>query len=320
MKKKVLSVLLALVLGLSLVTAVPVAAQGGVVTNIDTQETFDTIQAAIDDDDTIAGHTIEVGAGEWDGAVVTKPVEVRGEDGAVIVGGSSVGPGECGFRIASDGVTISHFTFEVEFPVYSRPLAFDDVTVEHNVMGDPIQGVTNWNGSRWTIRHNVITGLWDLGGGGIGIFIGASVGLPAKDNLVAFNKIIGDFPEDRNYTCTGICLITYGPEVTGNKVVHNDVLITGSGTHAIGMTFSKWYTAGIDPEDVLKGNKIGFNDLRGSSVGIGCTIWDEGKGDYLSAEDARALMEGCNLISRNLGENRAYDGIPAKEFRAVTED
>jgi len=317
MKRKIISILFAVVLVLtfSLVTAVPVSAAPATVWHV--PDDCDTIQEAVDGAN--PGDKIIVAAGDWYGALVTKAVEIRGEDGAVIVGGSSVGPGECGFRIASDGVTISHFTFEVEFPVYSRPDAFDDVTVEHNVMDAPVQGVTNWNGSGWTIRHNIITGLWDftgdITGGGIGIFIGASVGLPAKDNLVAFNKITGDFPEERNYTCTGICLITYGPEITGNKVVHNDVLITGLDTHAIGMTFSKWYTADINPEDVLKDNKIGFNDLRGSSVEIGCTIWDQDSNDYLSPEVARALMEDYNSISRNLGENRAYDDIPAKEFR-----
>ena len=133
-------------------------------------------------------------------------------------------------------------------------------------------------------------------------------------------KITGEFPEERAYHCTGIVLMTYGGEMTGNKVVHNDVLVTGWEASAIGMTFS-WFTpAGIEPENVLYDNKIGFNDLRGSDVGISFIIANPARDGYLPEDEARDLMEEYNLISRNLGENRAYDGIPAREFRPVPEE
>ena len=305
-------------------------------------DNFATIQEAIDRQDVIAGDKIIVGPGEWFGAVVTKAVEIKGEKGAVIVDGPAhpththlhIGF-KLGYGEGGSVATISHFTFRggeigntgqyLAFPVFA--LEAHDVTVEHNVMIDPIQGVTNWNGSGWVIRHNEVTGLWDFGGGGLAIFIGAEVGYPpTTDNLVAFNKIIGDFPEERNYSVAGICLLTYGGEVTGNKVVHNDVLITGDDTYAIVMAFLPSEQAtphGIFPEDVLYDNKIGFNDLRGSNVGIGYILEspDDNTG-YLSvpADEARELMEGCNLISRNLGDNRAYDGTPANEFKPVAEE
>lgn len=284
---------------------------------------FATIQGAIDSEDVVDGDKIIVGPGEWFGAVVYKAVEIRGA-GAVIVDGPyfrTVKGRDLkqGFKITSGGVTISHFTFEVEFPVFAAYI--DDVTVEHNIVSGAIQGVTNWYGSGWVIRHNVMSDIWEWYGGGLAIFIGAKVGYPATDNLVAFNKITSGFPEERDYSCTGICLMTYGGEIMGNKVVHNDVLITGFEAYAIGMTLSKYTPLDIEPQDVLYDNKIGFNDLRGSDVEIACTISNpERDGGYLPDDEARELMEGCNLISRNLGDNRAYDGIPAREFRPVAEE
>lgn len=312
--KKLIPIAVAVALLLAMVFPSAVAAKPGV---IHVPEDYDTIQDAV----TAAedGDKIIVGAGEWYGAEVDKAVEIKGEDGAVIVDGPVLtGNLKQGFWITSDGATISHFTFEVEFPVFAASV--DDVTVEHNVMIDPIQGVTNWYGSSWVIRHNVVIGLWDFSGGGLGIFIGAKVDYPARDNLVAFNKITGDFPEEREYSCTGICLMTYGGEITGNKVVHNDVLITGWEAYAIGMTFSRYTPQDIEPQDVLYANKIGFNDLRGSTLEIACTLANAARTGYLSDEDARALMEGCNLISRNLGENRGHGVVPASEFRPVPEE
>ncbi|MBA7580204.1 hypothetical protein ES708_22095 [subsurface metagenome] len=286
---------------------------------------YPTIQKAIDAASN--GDKIIVGPGEWFGAVVDKAVEIRGAGGAVIVDGPERLPDvKLGFRVTTDGVTISHFTFEVALPVYTYggEDKVNDVTVEHNVMINPVQGITNWGGSRWVIRYNIITGLWGYPtGGGIGILVGGALidpVDPARDNLVAFNKITADFNGQLGHSFAGICLYTKRGEITGNKVVHNDVLITGNDTYAIVMAFLPSTMAtppGICPEDVLNDNKIGFNDLRGSNVGIGYILEKPDGLVYkpVPVDEARELMESCNLISRNLGDNRAYDGIPACEFR-----
>ena len=288
---------------------------------------YPTIQEAIDAASN--GDKIIVGPGEWFGAVVDKAVEIRGAGGAVIVDGPELASNvKRGFMVTTDGVTISYFTFseDVYLPVYTyNEDKVNDVTVEHNVMINPVQGITNWGGSRWVIRYNVITGLWGVeGGGGIGIVVGGAVydpADPARDNLVAFNKITGEFTGEHLYPYAGICLFTKRGEITGNKVVHNDVLITGDYTYARGMAF--WYSGptppGISPEEVLYDNKIGFNDFRGSDFGIGYILTNLERTGYLPAEEARDLMEEHNSISRNLGDNRAYDGIPACEFRPFGE-
>ena len=276
------------------------------------------------------GDKIIVGPGEWFGAVVDEAVEIRGAEGAVINDGP-LHPEhpdiKRGFVVTADGVTISHFTFseDVYLPVYTiNEDIVNDVTVEHNVMINPVQGITNWGGSRWVIRYNVITGLWgDPAGGGIGILVGGAIYDPvdpASDNLVAFNKITADFTREH---MAGICLYTKKGEITGNKVVHNDVLITGNDAYAIVMAFLPTGVTppGISPEEVLYDNMIGFNDLRGSDFGIGYMLEKPDGPVYIPVlvDEAIELMEGCNLISRNLGDNRAYDGIPACEFRPFGE-
>lgn len=271
---------------------------------IEVPEDYPTIQDAVDF--AAPGDKIIVGPGEYSGATVNKPVEIKGEDGAVIVDGPpyDLDPTiKTGFFLEpgiSSGVTISEFTFFVDLPVFGRSV--DDVTVKHNVMNAPLQGVTCVRGSRWVIKHNDINGLRDLPLGGIGIWIVSTdiPSLPANDNLVAFNKITGDFPDPSGFIRAGIGLSSWGGQVTGNKIVHNRVVMTGDLAFPIGM--AAWVAA-PPPQTYLFSNKISFNDLRGSTLElVGCLPPN---------------LQNFNVISRNLGENRAYDGIPPNEFKPV---
>jgi parallel beta-helix repeat protein len=103
------------------------------VVNVNTAEAFVTIQAAIDDAQTLAGHVIQVAAGTFSELVtVNKAVELRGArfgvdgrdatrgTGESIVNGAVVGDGRSsGFRIATDGVTIDGFTIQDQTSVAS---------------------------------------------------------------------------------------------------------------------------------------------------------------------------------------------------------
>jgi nitrous oxidase accessory protein NosD len=207
---------------------------------------FANIQDAIDSTLVLDGDRIMVGPGQHAGAIVTKAVEIKGEDGAVIDSGPLLYAFmpcgtivlDIGFFFTGDGAgsgaTISHLKFEgPAFPVFSR--GADDVTVAHCTMINPIQGVTNWAGTGWEISHNVITDLRSANGGGIGILVGVpkAVQGTVSDNVVSHNKISGTLHvsscDGGGYCGTGIVLYAdyrsgEGPKiVTKTRVVKNKV-------------------------------------------------------------------------------------------------
>ncbi|MDD4308268.1 MAG: NosD domain-containing protein, partial [Thermoplasmata archaeon] len=84
---------------------------GGSVHNINTDEYFDAIQAAIDDTDTMNGHTITVAAGTYyEHVTVTKSINLFGESrwNTVI---DANGTGDC-LKITASYVTVSGFTVQ----------------------------------------------------------------------------------------------------------------------------------------------------------------------------------------------------------------
>ncbi|HUT45635.1 MAG TPA: hypothetical protein VMX36_05085 [Sedimentisphaerales bacterium] len=279
---------------------------------------FATIQDAIDSGDVMEGDTIFVGPGNHYGATVTKAVEIKGEDGAVINSGPAYAGFMTGFYFrdgAGNGATISNLSFEtVDLPVYSRDT--DDVTIDHCTMSIPYQGITNWNGSGWDISHNVINGLRTSSGGGIGIFIGTRdyEGATANNNLIAHNKVTGQVvvPQDEidrydelppypeaGYSVAGICLMSdrrsgrlAGP-ITGNSILKNNVAISSNNPRnhpAEGIALSDLGLDQDPPVPDIVGNKVGFNDVRGV---IGTPI-------ALYPDDSVA---DNNVISRNLGDD-----------------
>lgn len=284
---------------------------------------FATIQDAIDSPLVQAGDKILVGPGSYAGAIVNKAVEIKGEGGAVIDSGPLPWPGVypfmAGFLFPSSGqgsgATISHLRFEgVEFPVFSS--GANDVTVEHCTIVEPIQGISNWCGSRWQISHNEIIDLQTACGGGIGILIGDYLAVEegVMDNVVSHNKITGilyvDAEDCGEYNGVGIVLYAdFRWDAAGaiaiayNRVVKNKVSLTSDtpGTVdvvAIELTDTR-NNVNADPYPVVFENAIGFNDLRGTVLQLAFTPLD---------------LENHNNISRNLGDNRGH-GLHPSLFR-----
>jgi len=275
---------------------------------------FSTIQEAINSPGVSDGDRILVGPGEHSGALLTKAVEIKGEDGAVINSGPPHGSGMSqGFRILAggSGAAISHLRFEVDLAIMNGE-SVDDVIVSHNTFINTVQGISNWRGSRWEISHNTIQDLRTRDGGGIGILIAdfSAVEKGVNDNVISHNKISGTLHVDPNdgggYNGTGIVLYAdfrWGgagaKEIAHNRVVHNKISLI-SDTPDIVDVCAIELTEAEDPEPdvyVIHSNAIGFNDLRGTEIQI--TLTPVG------------LDNPVNDISRNLGKNRGHGLHPS---------
>jgi len=279
---------------------------------------FATIQEAVDSTDVLDGDIIFVGEGNHAGAIVTKAVEIKGHDGAVIIDGPLLSTDQpCGTIIlntgffftgagAGSGATISHFIFEdVGFPVFSR--GADDVTVTQCVMVNPIQGVTNWSGSGWEISHNRIRDLRSANGGGIGIFIGDALGGVVSDNVVSHNNVAGTLHvapcDGGGYDGTGIVLYAdWRDDKSGalsieyNRVIKNRIRLVSDNPTVVDVCAIELTEDSNPGEIVIHDNAIGFNNLRGTELQI-----------VLTPEE----LDECNVISRNLGDNRGHGLHPS---------
>lgn len=203
---------------------------------------------------------------------------------------------------AGTGATISHFRFEsVQFPVFSR--GANEVTVSHNVMIAPVQGVTNWMGDGWNITNNEIVDLQAVNGGGIGIVVGNRVDtIVVQDNVVAHNKISGSLycgdGEYGGYNGSGIALYSdarygsTGGEISYNRVLKNKVSLLGACELVGIIAFELTDTRDVLSPVFIHDNAIGFNHFRGTAAQIALT--------------PETLDNPVNAISRNLGENRGH--------------
>jgi hypothetical protein len=246
---------------------------------------FATIQDAIDSPSVAAGDRIRVGPGSFDGARVTKSVHIDGTHDTVISNGPIHPSGLIqGFRLfaGSDGTTISGLTFTVDLAIINASYeTVNDVTVTQNTIVNPVQGITNWLGSRWQITHNDIVDLRSRCGGGIGILVGDYNAGVVSDNLVSHNTVTGTLhvsPTDcGGYNGTGIVLYAdfrFGrlgsAQISHNQVVHNVVSLT-SDTPSVVDVVGIELTEADDPDPmthVIYDNEIQFNDLTGTAMTI----------------------------------------------------
>lgn len=269
-------------------------------------DAFNNIPAAVD-----AAHNgtnIIVKEGTYEGSLITKSIEIRG-NGQVLINSGPMHPAGLsqGFRLmeGSGGTTISHLAFEVDLAIMNGA-AVDDVTVDHCTFNNTIQAVSNWRGNGWQISHNVINDLRTRNGGGIGILIADFSGGVVQDNVVSHNKIYGilhvDPADGGGYCGTGIVIYAdfrgggLGAEaISFNRVVKNKVSLVSDTPEVVDVWACELSDTRDDPEadpfPVIFDNAIGFNDFRGSTNQIALTP---------------AELEDYNLISRNLGDDRGH--------------
>ena len=251
---------------------------------------FPTLQAAIDSSLVKDGDVLRVLPGRRTGATVTKAVVLRALGCVTIVDGPAVNDlGKAGFLFpgggAGSGATVDGFTFEgVAFPVFSR--GANDVSVTHNTMHRPLQGVSNWAngtwGRGWDITHNTILDLRTSCAGGIGILIGDYKGGAVTGNVIAHNEVRGRVrvPSDDcgGYDAPGIVLFADwrydgdGARISGNRVTKNRVSLSSSRPALVpvaGVELSD--TRDVETELDIKRNAVVYNDLRGLAVPVALT-------------------------------------------------
>jgi hypothetical protein len=253
---------------------------------------FPTIQAAIDSSHVHDGDIIDVYfRHRLAGATVTKAVTIRAVGPVTISSGPYVNSlGKAGFLFPGggqgSGATITGFSFRgVAFPVFSR--GADDVSVSHNTMWAPIQGVTSWAnghwGTGWHIAYNAIWNLRTRCGGGIGILIGDFAGGRVTGNMVAHNAIRGLVhvpPTDcGGYDAPGVVLFAdhrypgdTGGVIEGNRVLKNRVDLVSTRPALVGATGVELTdTRDLAAELDIRDNGVVYNDLRGTPVPLHLT-------------------------------------------------
>jgi nitrous oxidase accessory protein NosD len=206
------------------------------------------IQAAVDaasDND-----TVNVAAGTYVGAAIDSDISIQGDPagGTLINDGVHYGGGHPTFETAfllgtgSDGTTIEGFSIlnnvssNFAFAVFSRDV--DNVTLKNLKIYDTVQGISNWGGSGWSVLDNEIIGTIASGGGGIGIYIGATQGMETCSNNLVQGNVIGSDATAPDYSCPGIVLALdlrwgrYDPlatyDLSGNQIIGNTITDGGA--------------------------------------------------------------------------------------------
>lgn len=113
-----------------------------------------------------------------------------------------------------DGPSIQGFKFNIAFPIYA--VGASKVGINGNTFTNPVQAITNWGGSDWSVSSNKINGLRVAKvngrvGGGVGIFVGSKKkGQTVKNCKITGNTITGKVsvqaPAGTEFQASGIAL------------------------------------------------------------------------------------------------------------------
>jgi parallel beta-helix repeat protein len=209
----------------------------GPVHNIDTGEYFNTIQAAIDDTDTLDGHTITVAEGTYnENVVVNKTLTISGEDlFTTIIDGSGTGNV---IRIIADWVNITGFT------ITNSDSSDSGIQVESD--------------NNLVIRNNITNN-------GYGIHLDTSSDNTIMDNLITTNSLQGIYLQfSSNFNFIFANLISYNDagvdirESSNNNVVYYNWIISND-YNGVGITSTS-------SNNYLEGNNASLNGFSGISI------------------------------------------------------
>jgi len=233
--------------------------------------------------------------GTYTGAVIAKGIRIYEAPGetAVITDGVPYKTGSTlytAFRLDqnADGTEIRGFTINCNsskgfyFAVFSRGV--DNVIIDSLIVNDAVQGITNWGGSNWIVRHNVLNNTEAAGGGGIAIWMGAyPPNYPVCSGNIVYNNTITATATAPDYTCPGIAIgldlrwgayndLTGNEDLSNNQILNNNITAPGA-LNGVGIEIGVLGLEGNETKiaatlGLIHDNTIQGNNIDGADLGI----------------------------------------------------